>query len=97
MWLFFIDTVAAIPGKLLYRVVIGENIAVNATQKRNGDFQDWNKQMIRRFADWPSTLQRPNVSTSLSPAGRRVQLKLGLNERWAVYDRTLFLESTRHT
>jgi hypothetical protein len=45
--------ISTIFGQLFDRVVIGEYIAVDASQQWDIDFQDRNKEMIRRFADWP--------------------------------------------
>src|SRR6266496_2856819 len=56
--LVFIDAIASILGKLFDCVVIREHVAMNASQQWNGNFQDWNKQMIRGFADWPPTIQQ---------------------------------------
>jgi hypothetical protein len=63
MRLVFIDAIASILGKLFYRFVIREDITMNATQKWNRNFQDRNKQVIRRLADWPGTHQHPHPST----------------------------------
>ena len=48
----FIDAIAAILRKLFHRFLVGEDIAMNATQKRDGNFQYRNKKVIRRLADF---------------------------------------------
>jgi hypothetical protein len=48
----FVETVASILGKLFDGVVVCEDIAMNATHERNGNFQDRNEEMIRGFANW---------------------------------------------
>src|SRR5437667_10587236 len=53
--LLFINAITAILGELLDGVVVGENVAMDAAQERNGNLQDRNKKMIRRFADLPGT------------------------------------------
>jgi hypothetical protein len=43
MTVFFIDLICAIFRKLFDGVVISEDVAVDTTQERNGDFENRNK------------------------------------------------------
>src|SRR5262245_37255998 len=55
----FIDTIAAILCELFHGVVVSEDVAMNATQKRDGNFQNRNKKVIRRLAVFPARHCRP--------------------------------------
>ena len=61
----FVKTVASILGELLDGVVVCEHIAMNATHERNGNFQDRNEQMIRRFANWTGAHRGHHGNTAL--------------------------------
>ena len=60
----FVETVASILGELFDGVVVCEDIAMNATHERNGNFQDRNEEMIRGFANCTGAHQGHHGNTA---------------------------------
>jgi len=51
MGFFAVVSITSVLRKLFHGVVVCEDIAVNASQKRNGNFENRNKEVIGRFAN----------------------------------------------
>jgi hypothetical protein len=60
--------IASILRELFHGIVIGKNIAMDATQQRYGNFQDGNKKMVCRFTNRAFTHSLRNLSTGILEA-----------------------------